>query len=260
MGLSILWIGFGSQALAINDSLSVAVAANFSKPAAEIAAAFEAQTGIKVSLSTGATGKFYAQIRHGAPFDVLLAADSLTIKKLIDDGLAEPVDHFTYAIGRIVLWSPDPALFNNETTALRVLEAANFNRIAMANPQVSPYGVAAQTVLAHLGLGQAWPGKRVQGQSIGQTYQFVASGNATLGFVALSQIMDKTPQTRQSDHAPGVELTGSTWLAPQHWYSPLKQDAARLSTAQNPAHAKAFLAFLRSSEAQAVITRYGYRL
>ncbi|MFO7746257.1 MAG: molybdate ABC transporter substrate-binding protein [Orrella sp.] len=260
LGLAALCIGFSSKSLAENESLRVAVAANFAQPAAEIAAAFESQTGTPVRLSTGATGKFYAQIRYGAPFDVLLAADSLTISLLIEQGLAVSDGHLTYATGQIALWSPDPTLFKDQAEAIELLNTADFSRLAMANPQVAPYGQAAQSVLTHLGLGQSWLNKRVQGQSIGQTFQFVSSRNADVGFVALSQIIGQSKQTDLPNRHPSNKLVGSTWLPPQSWYLPLKQDAAQLTAAQNPTQAQSFLSFLSSTEARAIIERYGYQL
>jgi len=233
------------------SGLNVAVAANFVAPALEISETFEAKTGIAVTISSGSTGKFYAQIRHGAPFDVFLAADSESITKLIDQGWAVPSDHFTYAVGQLVLWSPDPARLRDQETAVAVLKEGRFDRLAMANPLVAPYGAAAQDVLAHLNLATAWPDKRIQGQSIGQAYQFVASGNADLGFVALSQII----QSNDSNQP----VRGSTWLPPQSWYRPLTQDAARLTKSMNPEQARAFLLFLRSPDAKAIMARYGYQ-
>lgn len=227
----------------------VAVAANFAGPMGPLSEAFEEATGIKVSISVGASGKFYAQIRQAAPFDVLLSADVLTVQKLVDEGLANPTEHFTYAIGQLALWSPKPGLFEDEAQAIARLKAGDFSRLAMANPAVAPYGVAAQAVLTRLGLTQAWRSKRVQGQSIGQAYQFVASGNVALGFVALSQI--------QINDQP---IAGSVWLPPLDWYAPIKQDAALLTATQNPDAAKAFLVFLRGPQARAIIEGFGYRL
>ena len=237
-------------------TLNVAVAANFLAPAMEIAKRFEDQTGTEVTISSGSTGKFYAQIRHGAPFDVFLAADRLSINELIEQGFAVASDHFTYAVGQLALWSPDPARLADQETTIALLEDAQFDRLAMANPLVAPYGAAAQDVLTHLGLRSAWQNKRIQGQSIGQAYQFVASGNADLGFVALSQII----QTTESMHTSGNDrqIRGSAWLPPQSWYRPLNQDAARLTESKNPEQAKAFLRFLRSPTAKTIMARYGY--
>ncbi len=231
--------------------LNVAVAANFLSPALEISETFEAETGIAVTISSGSTGKFYAQIRHGAPFDVFLAADSESITKLIDQGWAVANDRLTYAVGQLVLWSPDSEQLSDQETAVAVLQEGRFDRLAMANPLVAPYGAAAQDVLAHLNLASAWPDKRIQGQSIGQAYQFVASGNADLGFVALSQTI-----STNGDDPP---VRGSTWLPPQSWYRPLTQDAARLTKSTNPEQARAFLRFLRSPDAKAIMARYGYQ-
>lgn len=227
----------------------VAVAANFAGPMAQLGQQFEQASGLKVAISVGSTGKFYAQIRQAAPFDVLLAADTLAIEKLVAEGLVEPSDRFTYAIGQLALWSPKQGLFDGQAQAIKRLKTGSFTRLAMANPAVAPYGAAAQAVLTHLGLSDAWANKRVLGQSIGQAYQFVASGNAELGFVALSQI--------QTNDRP---ITGSVWLPPADWHRPIEQDAALLRNSPNPMAAKAFMAFLQSHEARATIERFGYRL
>ena len=228
--------------------LRLAVAANFAAPMVKLAEQFEQSSGFKTSVSVGSTGKFYAQIRQGAPFDVLLAADSLTVENLIDQGLADPKTRLTYAIGQLVLWSPEPGLFGNQAQAIETLKAGDFTRIAIANPAVAPYGAAAQAVLRHLGLADAWLKKRVQGQSIAQTHQFVASGNAELGFVALSQLQ-----------ATGQTMAGSVWQPPQNWYPPIRQDAVLLSASKNPAIGKAFLIFLASAQAQDIIKTFGYQ-
>lgn len=229
--------------------LRIAVAANFAAPMVTLAQQFERSSGIKVSISAGSTGKFYAQIRQAAPFDVLLAADTITVQNLIDQGLADPKTRLTYAIGQLALWSPEPGLFGTQAQAIEKLKAGDFARLAMANPTVAPYGAAAQAVLKHLGLADAWLKKRVQGQSIGQTHQFVASGNAELGFVALSQI--------QTVDQP---IAGSVWQPPQDWYPLIRQDAVLLSASKNPALGKAFLTFLASSQAQDIIKTFGYQL
>ncbi len=227
--------------------LRLAVAANFAAPMVTLAQQFERSSGIKVSISAGSTGKFYAQIRQAAPFDVLLAADTITIQNLIDEGLADPKTRLTYAIGHLALWSPEPGLFGTQAQAVEKLKAGDFTRFAIANPAVAPYGAAAQAVLKHLGLADAWLKKRVQGQSIGQTHQFVASGNAELGFVALSQI--------QTADQP---IAGSVWQPPQNWYPLIRQDAVLLNASKNPFMGKAFLTFLASSQAQDIIKQFGF--
>jgi len=229
--------------------LKIAVAANFASPMVKLAQQFEQRSGIKTSISVGSTGKFYTQIRQGAPYDVLLAADALTIQNLIDEGLADKNTRLTYAIGQLALWSPEPDLFANQIQAIETLKAGDFARLAMANPTVAPYGAAAQAVLKHLGLADAWLKKRVQGQSIAQTHQFVASGNAELGFVALSQI--------QTTNQP---VAGSVWQPPQDWYPPIRQDAVLLNASKNPVMGKAFLTFLGSSQTQDLIKQFGYQL
>ena len=228
--------------------LRLAVAANFAGPMLTLAEQFEQSSGINISVSVGSTGKFYAQIRQGAPFDVLLAADILTIQNLIDQDLADPNTRLTYAIGQLALWSPEPDLFANQAQAIEKLKTGDFTRLAIANPAVAPYGAAAQAVLTHLGLADAWLKKRVQGQSIAQTHQFVASGNAELGFVALSQI--------QTADQP---IAGSVWQPPQGWYPPIAQDAVLLNASKNPVMGKAFLTFLASSQAQDIIKTFGYQ-
>lgn len=228
--------------------LRIAVAANFAGPMASLAQQFERASGLKVSVSVGSTGKFYTQIRQAAPFDVLLAADALTIQNLIDEGLADPKTRFTYAVGQLALWSPEPGLFVSQAQAIEKLKTGDYARLAMANPAVAPYGAAAQAVLAHLGLAQAWPRKRVLGQSIAQSHQFVATGNASLGFVALSQIQ-----------TAGQPVVGSIWQPPQDWYPPIRQDAVLLNASKNPRSGKAFLTFLASPQAQALIRQFGYQ-
>jgi molybdate transport system substrate-binding protein len=233
-----------AAALARADEARIAVAANFAAPAQRLAAQFEERSGHRLRLSTGSTGKFYAQIRNGAPFDVLLAADEDTPRRLAAQKLA-PQAPFTYAIGKLVLWSPQPGLVD---AGGKVLAAGSFRRLAMANPKLAPYGVAAEQTLQSLGVRAALEGRIVMGESIAQAFQFVAGGNADLGFVALSQLRPSAP--------PG----GSAWLVPQSLYAPIRQDAALLAHGVASQAAREFLEFLTSTAGRSVIARYGYEL
>jgi molybdate transport system substrate-binding protein len=224
--------------------VSVAVAANFTAPMKLIAEQFQQETGHTATLSFGATGQFYAQISNGAPFDVLLAADTKTPSTLVKNNLGVAGTQFTYALGKLALYSAEPGLVDNQGT---VLKTGSFNKLAIANPKLAPYGLAATEVLEALGLSQAVAPKLVEGANIGQAYQYVASGNATLGFVALSQIMQS-----------GQIKSGSAWLVPGTLYSPIKQDAVLLKNgADNPA-AQALLKYLQGDAAKAVIESFGY--
>lgn len=224
--------------------VSVAVAANFTAPMKLIAQQFQQETGHAATLSFGATGQFYAQIRNGAPFHVLLAADARTPSKLIEEGLGIAGTQFTYAVGKLALYSAQPGLVDGEG---EVLKTGSFTKLAIANPKLAPYGYAANEVLDALGLSQAVAPKLVEGANIGQAYQFVASGNATLGFVALSQIMQN-----------GQISKGSAWVVPGALHSPIKQDAVLLKNgAGNPA-AQALLKYLQGNAAKAVIESFGY--
>ena len=225
---------------------TVAVAANFAAPAKVLAEQFSRETGHKIVLSTGSTGKFFAQIKSGAPFDVLLSADQATPQRLEAEKLAVAASGFTYAVGRLVLWSPLPSGVDDRGAVLR---AGHFKRLALANPKLAPYGAAAQQVLEHLGLWAAVQPKLVIGENIAQTFQFVASGNAELGFVALSQ-------TREGDKPPA----GSHWLVPASLYAPIRQDAVLLARGEANGAAREFVAFLRSNAARDVIRAYGYEL
>lgn len=222
------------------DSARVAVAANFAEPAREIAAQLERISSHRLVLSFGATGQFYAQIVQGAPFDVLLSADRITPEKAISQGFAVPGTAFTYALGKLVLFSKSAGFVRGEET----LKDARFDRIAIANPTVAPYGAAALEVIKALGVHDRLQAKMAQGNSIAQTFQFVDTGNAELGFIALSQII-------RSD-------VGSRWLVPAHLYSPITQDAVLLKTGANNPAAKAFLTYLREPEARKVIESFGY--
>lgn len=223
---------------------SVAVAANFAAPMRKIAAAFEQQTGHKASLAFGSTGKFHAQISNGAPYHVLLAADGETPSLLEREGFAVAGSRFTYATGRLVLWSATQGLVDPQGDVLR---KGGFRRLAIADPKLAPYGAAAMQVLEKLGLAQAMGPRFVQGESIGQAFQFVATGNAELGFVALAQVM-----------GDGRIGKGSAWLVPAQLHAPLRQDAALLSQGRDNPAALALMAFLRSDAARAVIHAHGY--
>jgi molybdate transport system substrate-binding protein len=205
----------------------------------EIVAGFEKASGHRVLASFGSTGKLYAQIRHGAPFEALLAADAKTPARLVEEGLAS--DAFTYAIGRLVLWSADEGLVDG---AGQVLAAGDFDKLAIANPKTAPYGSAAIQVMQALGVYETLAARLVQGDNIAQTYQFVMSRNAALGFVALSQVI--------------TQDTGSSWRVPEDLHDPIRQDAVLLEAGQGRAAAAALLGYLRGPEARGVIERFGY--
>lgn len=230
-------------ALARAADLPVAVAANFTEPAREIAAAFQARTGQAVALSFGASGQFYAQISHGAPYEVFLSADAERPRQAEQEGFGVPGTRFTYAVGRLVLFSRTPGLVDG---AGKVLSSARFQKLAIADPAAAPYGAAALETLRRLGLHEALKPRIVQGGSIAQTYQFVDSGAAELGFVALSQVI----------RTPG----GSRWLVPAADHGPITQDAILLQPGAGDPAARAFLAFLKSPAAVAIIRKYGYEL
>ena len=226
--------------------VSVAVAANFTAPMQKIAAAFEQDTGHKAVLSLGSTGKFYAQIKNGAPFQVLLAADDETPARLEQEGWGVKGSRYTYAIGKLVLWSAQAQVVDGTGEVLR---RGQFERIAIADPRLAPYGAAAVETLNKLGLLSTLQPRFVQGENIGQTYQFVASGNALLGFVALSQVM-----------VDGRISRGSAWLVPSELHAPIRQDAVLLTAGKDQAAASALLQYLRGDKARAIIQAYGYAL
>jgi len=227
------------------DEVQVAVAANFTAPMKAIATEFEKATGHKAQLSFGATGKFYAQIRNGAPFHVFLSADDETPAKLEQEGLAVPGSRFTYAVGTLVLWSARPDFVDAKG---EVLSRGAFAHLAVANPKLAPYGAAAVETLDKLGLTSKLQAKLVQGENIGQTHQFVISGNAELGFVALSQVMKD-----------GRIGSGSAWIVPAEMHRPILQDAVILAPGRDNPAANALLRFLRSKPAIATIRSYGYQ-
>lgn len=225
--------------------VSVAVAANFAAPMNALAEEFARDSGHRVKLSFASSGKFYAQIRNGAPFEVLLSADEETPARLEAEGLAVPGSRFTYAIGRLVLWSADAQSVDSQAEVLR---HGRFRKLAIANPKLAPYGKAAFEVLQGLGLYAALSGKLVQGENIAQTHQFVASGNAELGFVAASQVMKN-----------GRLDSGSAWPVPERLHSPIRQDAVMLARGRNNPAAMALLAYLKTDKARTIIAAHGYR-
>lgn len=228
------------------DEVQVAVAANFSAPMQKIAAEFEKDTGHRAVLAFGPTGKLHAQIANGAPFEVLLAADNETPAAMEQERLVVAGTRFTYAIGQLVLWSAQPDYVDARG---QVLERAEFAHLAIANPKAAPYGAAALEVLAKLNLRTRLQPKLVQGESIAQAYQFVSSGNAQLGFVALSQV-----------YRDGRITSGSGWIVPEQLHAPIRQDAVLLvKGAANPA-ARALGDYLKSDKAKAIIRTFGYRL
>lgn len=242
--LLVLGLVFAGSTLA--DEVKVAVAANFTAPMQAIAPGFEKATGHKLVAAFGATGQFYAQIRNGAPFEVFLAADDSTPGKLESEGLTVEGSRFTYAIGGLVLWSAAADYLDGSAAALK---AGQFKHLSIANPKAAPYGLAATQVLDKLGLSEALRGKLVEGQNITQAHQFVSSGNAELGFVALSQV-----------YKDGKISSGSAWIVPGDMYEPIKQDAVILKPGANNPAASALVDYLKGPEAARIIESFGYTL
>ncbi|KAF7600401.1 MAG: molybdate ABC transporter substrate-binding protein [Candidatus Dactylopiibacterium carminicum] len=224
--------------------VKVAVAANFTAPVNKIAADFEADTGHKAVISTGPTGGFYTQIKNGAPFEVFLAADDERPALAEKEGLGVKGTVFTYAIGKLVLWSAKPGLVDDKG---EILKKGNFNKLSYANPKAAPYGLAAVETLNKLGLYDTLAPKFVQGTDITQALNFVSTGNAEIGFVALSQVWQD-----------GKLKDGSAWIVPGEYYNPIRQDAVLLTKGENNPAAKAFLEYLKGAKARAVIKSYGY--
>lgn len=228
------------------DEVQVAVAANFTAPMQQIAALFEKDSGHQAKLSFGSTGKFYAQIANGAPFEILLAADDETPAKLEKEGLGVAGSRFTYAVGKLVLWSANADLVDGSGV---VLKTGNFKHLSLANPKAAPYGAAAIEAMTKLNvLAQIQP-RIVQGENISQAHQFVVSGNAELGFVALSQV-----------YQDGKLSSGSMWAVPANLYAPIRQDAVLLAKGRDKVAAAALLAYLKGDKARAIIKSYGYEL
>ena len=239
---------FLSSSASAGDAL-VAVAANFSEAAEHLATHFEDTSEDTsehtLTITTGSTGKLYAQIRHGAPFDILLAADQHRPRLLETTSQAVAGSRFTYAIGRLTLWSPDPNCIS--AAGPEILRAGAFDKIAIANPDLAPYGAAARETLKVLGLFDILRHRIVMGENIGQAHALVATGNADAGFVALSHVL--SPRNRQK---------GSRWDVPQHFYTPIRQDAVLLNRGSNNPAAHAFLDYLKSKESRGVIESFGY--
>ena len=241
-----LIFAFFALSTARADEVQVAVAANFTGPMQQIAAEFAKDTGHKAVLSFGGTGKFYAQIINGAPFEDYLAADDTTPAKLEKEGHAVPGSRFTYAVGKLVLWSAKPDFVDAKGD---VLKSGNFNKLSIANPKTAPYGAAAIETLKKLNLQEAVQLKFVQGENISQTLQFVSTGNADLGFVALSQVFKD-----------GKITSGSAWIVPSSLHEPIHQDAAILAKGKDNPVAGALLAYLKGDKARAIIKSFGYDL
>ena len=230
---------------ALAEQAMVAVAANFVPPFREVALEFEKATGHTVQVASGASGNFFTQIKNGAPFDVFFSADAERPKLLEDDGLAVTGSRFTYAIGRLVLWSADPNLVKGADT----LRSEKFKHLAIANPKAAPYGVAAMQTLQKLGVWESVQSRLVLGESLGQTIGFIESGNAELGFLALSQILD-----------PKMKGKGGRWDVPFNLHEPIKQDVVLLTKGKDNPAANALMEFMGGPQAMAIIERYGYEL
>jgi molybdate transport system substrate-binding protein len=228
------------------DTVRVAVAANFSEVIEALAPEYEHATGERLRVTTGSTGKLYAQIVNGAPFDVFLAADQARPQRLEQSGLIVPGSRFTYAIGQLSLWSAAQGVIGED--GIETLRTAGFRRLAMANPALAPYGAAAQQALESLGLAQALADRIVLGENVGQAFTLIATGNAELGFVARASLVSARTGGR-----------GSYWHVPPPLHAPIRQDGVVLSAARNVEAALHFTAWLRSDEAQARIAAFGYR-
>lgn len=224
--------------------VTVAVAANFAAPMKMIARQFAAETGHQIRMSFGSTGQFYAQIKNGAPFAVLLAADERTPEKIEKEGLGVGGTRTTYAIGKLVLWSKTPGLVDGDGA---ILNSGAVEKIAIANPKLAPYGAAAIEVIKKLGLTDNLTSKLVEGSSVGQAFQFVASGNAAMGFIALSQVYEN-----------GKIKDGSAWVVPAGMYQPVKQDAILLNAGRGNPAAVSLMQYLRGDQARTIMRLFGY--
>jgi molybdate transport system substrate-binding protein len=230
---------------ALAEQALVAVAANFIGPFREVAMEFEKTTGHTVQVASGSSGSFYTQIKNGAPFAVFFSADNERPKLLEEEGLGVKGSRFTYAIGRLVLWSSDPDLMKGEDT----LRSEKFKHLAIANPKTAPYGVAAMQAMQKLGVWESIQPRLVMGENMGQTLGFVESGNAELGFLALSQVLD-----------PKMKGKGGRWDVPSHLHEPIKQDVVLLEKGKDNSAANALMEFMGGPQVKAIIERYGYEL
>ncbi len=240
--LTLLFVAYATSLRA--EGAMVAVAANFSAPMQQIAALFQKETGHRIKLSFGASGGIYAQIKNGAPFDLFLSADQLTPQKLEAEGLGVPNSRFTYATGQLVLWSKQEGLVDAKG---HVLQNKSIQRIALANPKLAPYGAAAIETMTNLGLLKELQSKLVQGDNIAQTYQFVSTQNAQIGFVALSQVF-----------ANGKITSGSAWIVPGNLHQPIQQDVILLRKGQDNKAATALLLYLKGEQAKKIMKSFGY--
>lgn len=243
--LGILLLAFISP-LSSAGQLSVAVAGNFYKPLQVISAQYQALTGDKILLSVGATGQLYAQLINGAPFEILLAADRASPSKLVEQGLAVKGSQFTYAKGKLLLWSSDPSLVDD---AGEILRSPQIVHLAIANPKTAPYGAAAIDVLKNLGVYQQLKDKIVEGQSVGQSFQQISSGVVSLGIIALSQLV-----------VDNKIASGSGWVIPTTLYQPIEQDAVLLIKGTTNPIAKDFLRYLQTPECKEIIRSFGYEV
>src|SRR5690606_2810521 len=248
LGLLLLVFAIGYAGASRADDITLAVASNFINTAKQLAADFEAHSDHRVTLAVGSTGAHYAQIRHGAPFDIFFAADAATPKRLEQENRIIHDSRFTYAQGQLVLWSLDAALVDKTGKLLEpeMLKKNPFAHLAIANPRLAPYGLAAQQTLTNLGVFDSLQNKLVRGENVGQTYQFIHSGAAALGFVSLAQIIGQDKNNE-----------GSYWLVPQDLYSPIEQQAVLLTDKKA---ARDFLSFVRSDAGKTVIRTHGYRV
>lgn len=241
MAVAVLW----SAGTALADEALIAVATNFAGAAEALAAEFHKETGHSIVASAGATGKLYAQIAEGAPFALLLSADAGTPEKIAAEGLGAPASRFTYAVGRLALYSADPAAIGDDPKA--ALEAPATLHIAIANPDLAPYGVAAREAMQAMGVWDAVQPKIVMGENIGQAFSMVETGAAEMGFVAASALS-----------APGTGPRGARWDVPPEMFTPIRQDAILLAQGEGNAAATAFLDFLKGDKAKAIIAAHGY--
>ena len=225
------------------EELLIAVASNFMLPMQDIVEAFEADTGHEITVSYGSSGRLYAQIVNGAPYQLFFSADQEKPQALVKEGLAKEGNRLTYAVGTLFLW-----WLESDKDITEALDSGSLERIAIANPRLAPYGQAAMQVLESLGLNEQYENRLVMGESVSQVYQFVATGNVDAGFIALSQII-------QFDKP----LLGTGWIIPEPLHEPIYQDVVLLNNAENNLAATEFLEFMRGEQAKTIIDRFGYK-